>query len=68
MQDSIDPRGIVARTSQDALGRTVQTIEAYTDGVPTNDTNRTTEEQYDGSGHLVEKGLSQLGRFEGPRG
>ena len=48
-----DPRGIVARTIYDNLGRTLLTIAAYTDAVPTDDTNQTTAYAYDSGGHLM---------------
>jgi YD repeat-containing protein len=48
-----DPRGIASKTFYDALGRTTKTIEAYTDGVVTAQTNRTAESTYDGAGHLL---------------
>jgi RHS repeat-associated protein len=52
-QDVTDPRGIVTRTQYDNLGQVVKTIEAYTDGVPTASTNKTTEYTYDGDGHVL---------------
>jgi RHS repeat-associated protein len=48
-----DPRNIQAQTTYDNLGRTTQTIEAYTDGTPTPNTNRTTQYTYDGDGNLL---------------
>ena len=48
-----DPKGIVTKYSYDALGRTTQTIEAYTDGTPTNSSNRTTQYIYDGDDHVL---------------
>jgi RHS repeat-associated protein len=48
-----DPRTIQAQTTYDNLGRTAQTIEAYTDGIPTPNTNRTTKSTYDGDGNLL---------------
>ncbi|MCI0643223.1 MAG: hypothetical protein L0Y72_03865 [Gemmataceae bacterium] len=35
----------------DNLGRTTKTIEAYVDGTPDTNSDRTTEFTYDGSGH-----------------
>src|SRR5439155_8934603 len=44
----------VTQTSYDLLGRTTETIEAYTgDGTPTDSTNRTTIYTYDGDGHVL---------------
>jgi YD repeat-containing protein len=48
-----DPRGLVNRTEYDNLRRTLKTIDAYTDGVPTDSTNRTTGYNYDGNGHVL---------------
>jgi RHS repeat-associated protein len=42
--------GIVTRTLYDALGRTTRTVEDYTDGTPTSDTNKTTEYTYTAAG------------------
>jgi RHS repeat-associated protein len=56
-----DPRGITGQTYYDALGRTTKAVEAYTDGVVTAATNRTTEYTYDGADHL----LSYTARLEG---
>src|SRR5207248_1160450 len=47
VQDTVDPRGIDSRVSYDNLGRTTQTIEAYTNGTPTTTTNKTTNFTYD---------------------
>jgi RHS repeat-associated protein len=52
-QDVTDPRGIVTRTLYDLLGRTTETIEDYTDGTPTDNSNRTTAYTYDGDGHVL---------------
>jgi len=49
----IDPRGIVEQKSYDNLGQLTQTIEAYTNGVPTTTTNKTTNFTYDGDGHRL---------------
>jgi RHS repeat-associated protein len=48
VEDTVDPRGIDTRTEYDGLGRTTRTIQNYTDGVPTNSSNRTTAYTYDG--------------------
>jgi hypothetical protein len=48
-----DPRGIVEQFSYDALGRTTQTIEDYTDGNPASNTNKTTQYTYDGDNHVL---------------
>src|SRR5258708_3496090 len=53
VQDSVDPRGIDSRVSYDNLDRTTQTIEAYTNGVPTATTNKTTNFTYDGNNNLL---------------
>jgi YD repeat-containing protein len=46
LQDTLDPRGIDTRTLYDNLGRTSATIEAYTNGVPADESNRTTAYTY----------------------
>jgi YD repeat-containing protein len=48
-----DPRGIVAKTFYDLLGRTVKTVEAYTSGTPTASTDRTVEYSYNGLGDVL---------------
>src|SRR5262249_51379321 len=48
--DSTDPRGLVARTYSDPLGRAVQTIEDFTDGAVTDTTNKTTDYTYNAAG------------------
>ena|GEM_PF-2414997 len=48
-----DPRGIVNVTNYDNLGRVVQTVAAYTNGVPTTNTNSTTNYTYDGDNNLL---------------
>jgi RHS repeat-associated protein len=48
-----DPRGIVTKQYHDNLGRVTKTIEDYTDGTPTNNTNKTTEFTYDGDGRTL---------------
>jgi YD repeat-containing protein len=53
IEATTDPRGIVSKTFYDNLGRTTKTIEAYTDGVPSNSDDKTTEFSYDGSGNLL---------------
>src|SRR5262249_14835912 len=47
------PRGIVNKNSYDNLGRTTKTIEAYVDGTPSNNDDKTTEYTFDGSGHML---------------
>ncbi len=53
VQDVIDPMAIDTRTEYDDLGRTIKTIQDYTDGTPTNDSNVTTEYTYDGANHVL---------------
>ena len=43
-----DPRGIQTNDYYDNLGEVTKTIEDYTDGTPTDNTNKTTEYTYDG--------------------
>ncbi len=42
VRDVTDPAGRVRRTEYDALGRVTKTVEHYTDGVPTDGSNKTT--------------------------
>lgn len=49
----IDPRGIEDRTYYDAAGRVTKTIEAYVNGTPSSNDDRTTEYTYDGSDHVL---------------
>src|SRR5205823_4717469 len=53
VETTTDPRGIISKQFYDNLGQLTKTIEAYTDGVPTDSTNKTTEYTYDGSGHTL---------------
>jgi YD repeat-containing protein len=53
VQDTVDPAGIDTRTLYDTLGRITESIVAYTDGVPTNETNQTTAYTYDGDGNTL---------------
>lgn len=48
LDTTIDPRGLVTKTEQDALGRTREVITDYTDGTPTNSSNQITQYGYDG--------------------
>jgi RHS repeat-associated protein len=48
-----DPKGLVSRNFYDNLGRATKTVENYTDGVVTNNSNKTVEYTYDGSGHQL---------------
>ncbi len=48
-----DPRRIEDRFYYDNLGRTTKTIEAYADGTPDTNSDRTTEFTYDGMGHAL---------------
>ena len=43
----------MAKTYYAALRRVIKTIAAYTDGVPTNNTNQTVEYTYDGDSHVL---------------
>src|SRR5205807_5030075 len=49
VQDVTDPAGIDTRLSFDNLGRTTKTVQDYTNGTITAETNATTEYGYDGS-------------------
>jgi len=53
VQTVMDPRGIVSKSDYDLLGQTVRTVEAFTDFVPSNGDDKTTEFTYDGAGHTL---------------
>jgi RHS repeat-associated protein len=53
VETTTDPRGIQGKQFYDNLGRVSKTVEAYTDGTPTDNTNKTTEYSYDGSGNVT---------------
>lgn len=42
-----------SRTTYDNLGRTIKTIQAYMDGVPSSGDDRTTEFTYDGNSNML---------------
>jgi RHS repeat-associated protein len=48
-----DPRGLKTQTTYDMLHRATQTVQAYTDGIPTNTSNRVTAFTYDGANHVL---------------
>jgi RHS repeat-associated protein len=48
-----DPKGLVTKSFYDNLGRVTKQVQDYTDGVVTNNTNKTVEYTYDGSGHML---------------
>jgi RHS repeat-associated protein len=50
VRDVTDPKGLVARTTYDALGRTAKTVENYVDGVVSDADDKTTEYAYNGAG------------------
>ena len=51
--DVTDPRDIDTRTTYDLLGRATAVVEDYTNGTPTDSTNRTTAYTYDGDDHVL---------------
>ena len=53
LQQTTDPRGIVAKTDYDMLGRTTRTISAFSTGIPSASTDQTTEYAYDGDDHIL---------------
>lgn len=53
VQDTVDPKGIDDRTLYDALQRTTETIDDYTDGIPTDSSNYTTAYTYDGDNNVL---------------
>ena len=50
MQDVTDPKGLVSRTTYDALGRVTKTVANYVDGVVSDADDQTTEYAYNGAG------------------
>ncbi len=52
-QQVVDPRGLIAKTDYDMMGRATRTIENYVNFVPSETDDRTTEFAYDGSDHLT---------------
>jgi hypothetical protein len=55
VQDMTDPRGIVARTLSDALGRTTATIANFTGAAPGSQTDVTTLFTFDLAGRLASR-------------
>jgi RHS repeat-associated protein len=55
---------IKQKRGYDNLGRQTQQIDAYTDGVPTNNTNRTTNWTFDGNDHLVQLEAVLVGGYQ----
>src|SRR5262249_31087760 len=56
VQKLTDPRGLIAKTDSDLLGRTLRTVENYVNFAPSalnTDRDRTTESTYDGNGNLL---------------
>jgi RHS repeat-associated protein len=53
VETTTDPKGIAGKTFYDNLGRATKTVDDYTNGVPTNSSDKTTEFTYDGSNHLL---------------
>jgi RHS repeat-associated protein len=48
-----DPSGLVTKYSYNPLGETTQVIADYTNGVPTDSSNQTTDYTYDGDGNVT---------------
>jgi hypothetical protein len=53
LETTTDPRAIDGKTFYDNLGRTTKTVQDYTNGTPTNSSDKTTEYTYDGSNHML---------------
>jgi RHS repeat-associated protein len=53
LQDVTDPMGIDTRTNYDNLGRVTQTIQDYTNGTETAESNISTEYGYDGNSNVI---------------
>jgi RHS repeat-associated protein len=58
---AIDPLGLQTKTTYDNLGRALKTVQDYTDGTVTNNSNKTTEYTYDGSNHVLTVQADQPG-------
>jgi hypothetical protein len=59
-----DPAGLVTRTYSDALGRPVQTVEDFTDGAITDDSNKTNSFTYNSVGRTSLTAYLTGGAFE----
>src|SRR5262249_45087777 len=53
MEFATDPRAIQRKTLYDNAARTQKVIEAFTNGTPTNNTDRTTEYAYNGNDQVT---------------
>ncbi len=53
VEDVTDPKGIVFRQTYDALARVTKQVEAYTDGTPSTNDDKTVEFTYDAAGHML---------------
>jgi RHS repeat-associated protein len=61
VQDVTDPMGLVNRTYYDNLGRVTQTIQDYTNGTETAESNISTEYAYDGNDNVTSVQADQPG-------
>jgi YD repeat-containing protein len=61
VQDVTDPMGLVNRTYYDNLGRVTQTIQDYTNGTETAESNISTEYGYDGNDNVTSVQADQPG-------
>jgi hypothetical protein len=53
VQQTTDPRGIISKTDDDWLGRTLRAVEAFSTFNPSGSGDKTTEYSYDGSSHML---------------
>jgi len=53
LESVIDPRAIESKQYHDAMGRVSKTIEAYTNGTPTDTTDKTVEYTYNSVGQIL---------------
>ena len=58
VDNQVDAAGEETKYSQDALGRTTQTIEDYTNGTPTANSDKTTNYTYDSDGNTLTVSVS----------
>lgn len=61
LQDVTDPKGLITRTEYDPRGLVTKTIENYTNGTPTDTSNKTINHTYNGNGQPVTLSVSLPG-------
>ena len=61
LASTTDPKSIVSLTDRDLLGRAVTTIDAFSTGVSSANTDQTTDYTYDGMDHTLSMTAVQSG-------